>query len=194
MEGVGADNCVLYCMYISIWYVCIHQNAYNIQFYFTCWALDVLIPTVCGVIISLIMVPSIREWIFPPSKETLDSDVPSTRGPGTEEPESLDSLTGAPETHKGEAAEQEARNLIDSLATVAMESAAAKYGQAVVDEAPEQPLLGDSSEVIDAPETPNGEAPEDKTKKPMKKKVSHATDNLMRGLSDVTDLYEQFSK
>ncbi|KAJ5560575.1 hypothetical protein N7513_002974 [Penicillium frequentans] len=161
--------------------------------YFACWALDVLIPTICGVIISLIMVPSIRGWIFPPSKETLDSDVPSTKGSGTEQPESLDSLTGAPETHKGEAAEQEAKNLIDSLATVAMESAAAKYGQAVVDEAPEQPLLGDCSEVIDAPETPNGDAPEDKTKKPMKKKVSHATDKLMRGLSDVTDIYEQFS-
>lgn len=194
MEGVWADNCVLHRMYSPTWCACNHQDAYSIQVYFACWALDVLIPTICGVIISLIMVPSIRGWIFPPSKGTLDSDVPSTKGSGTEEPESLDSLTGAPETHKGEAAEQEAKNLIDSLATVAMESAAAKYGQAVVDEAPEQPLLGDSSDVIDAPETPNGDVPEDKTKKPMKKKVSHATDKLMRGLSDATDIYEQFSK
>ncbi|KAJ5638265.1 hypothetical protein N7490_008144 [Penicillium lividum] len=161
--------------------------------YFVSWALDFLVPTICVFFISLIMVPSARAWMFPSTPETLDSEVPSAKNPGMEQPESLDSLTGAPETHKGEAAEQEARNLIDSLATVAMESAAAKYGQAVVEDAPEQPLLGDGSEVIENPETPNADAPEDNTKKPMKKKVSHATNQLMRGLSDVTDIYEKFA-
>ncbi|KAJ5772587.1 hypothetical protein N7520_003116 [Penicillium odoratum] len=161
--------------------------------YFVSWALDFLVPTICVFFISLIMVPSARAWMFPPTPETLDSEVPSAKTPGMEQPESLDSLTGAPETHKGEAAEQEARNLIDSLATVAMESAAAKYGQAVVEDDPEQPLLGDGSEVIDNPETPNTDAIEDNTKIPMKKKVSHATNQLMRGLSDVTDIYEKFA-
>ncbi|KAJ5946934.1 hypothetical protein N7454_003773 [Penicillium verhagenii] len=161
--------------------------------YFTCWAFDILVPTICGVMVSMIMIPQVRAWIFPATTETLNSEIPSARNSVTGQPESLDSLTGAPEAHKGEAAEQEARNLIDSLATVAIESAATKYGQAVAEDAPDQPLLGDGSEVVDPIETPTGDTPEDKTKKPMKKKVSHATNQLMRGLSDVTDIYEKFA-
>ncbi|KAJ5919405.1 hypothetical protein N7466_010348 [Penicillium verhagenii] len=161
--------------------------------YFTCWAFDILVPTICGVMVSMIMIPQVRAWIFPATTATLNSEIPSARNSETGQPESLDSLTGAPEAHKGEAAEQEARNLIDSLATVAIESAATKYGQAVAEDAPDQPLLGDGSEVVDPMETPIVDSTEDKTKKPMKKKVSHATNQLMRGLSDVTDIYEKFA-
>ncbi|KAJ5570117.1 uncharacterized protein N7459_009547 [Penicillium hispanicum] len=163
--------------------------------YFASWALDLLIPAVLGLIIVLIMIPSIRTLLFPeltPSScSDASSDTRSTRG----QPESLDSLTGAPESHKGEAAEQEARNLIDSFATVAMESAAAKYGQTVLEEAPNVPAaITDGSEITQGPtEPPAGETPEDKTEKPMKKKVRHATDQTMSVLSDITDLYERFA-
>lgn len=140
------------------------------------------------------MIPPLRGVIFPALVEKVDSDASSQNSTAPGQPESLDSLTGAPENHKGEAAEQEAKNLIDSFATVAMESAAAKYGQTVVPEPTDQPLIGDGLNIEENPETPAGDAPEDKTKKPMKEKVSHGTDKLMRGLSDITDIYEQFAK
>jgi hypothetical protein len=153
---------------------------------------DLLVPTILGLVVSLIMVPPVRLLLFPGLAKTDDSTARSAKGAQTE---SEDSLTGAPENHKGEAAEQEARNLVDSFATVAMESAAAKYGQTVTEDGPDRHAITDSIETVEATaETPTGDAPEDKTKKPMRKKVLHATDSVMRILSDITDIYEKFAK
>lgn len=164
----------------------------NLQCYFAAWAVDLLVPTISGLVVALIMVPPVRQLLFPGLAKTDDSNgIIPTEG----EVQSEDSLTGAPENHKGEAAEQEAKNLVDSFATVAMESAAAKYGQTVPEDAPDRPALIESLEAAEAAAgTPTGDPPEDKTKKPMKKKVSHATDNVMRVLSDITDIYEKFAK
>ncbi|OQE29092.1 hypothetical protein PENFLA_c004G01036 [Penicillium flavigenum] len=159
--------------------------------YFVAWAVDLLVPTISGLVVALIMVPPVRQLLFPGLVKTDDSNGTS---PTEGEVQSEDSLTGAPENHKGEAAEQEAKNLVDSFATVAMESAAAKYGQTVPEDAPDRPALIESLEAAEAAAgTPTGDSPEDKTKKPMKKKVSHATDNVMRILSDITDIYEKFA-
>ncbi|KAJ5845822.1 hypothetical protein N7534_009491 [Penicillium rubens] len=159
--------------------------------YFAAWAVDLLVPTISGLVVALIMVPPVRQLLFPGLAKADDSNgIIPTEG----EVQSEDSLTGAPENHKGEAAEQEAKNLVDSFATVAMESAAAKYGQTVPEDAPDRPALIESLEAAEAAAgTPTGDSPEDKTKKPMKKKVSHATDNVMRVLSDITDIYEKFA-
>ncbi|KAJ5835445.1 hypothetical protein N7447_001471 [Penicillium robsamsonii] len=159
--------------------------------YFVAWAVDLLVPTICGLVVALIMVPPVRLVLFPDLAKTEGSNgSSSTEG----QVQSEDSLTGAPETHKGEAAEQEAKNLVDSFATIAMESAAAKYGQAVTEDAPDRPALIEGLEAAEAAAgTPTGDSPEDKTKKPMKKKVAHATDNIMRILSDITDIYEKFA-
>ncbi|KAJ5256735.1 hypothetical protein N7478_012839 [Penicillium angulare] len=160
--------------------------------YCASWALDLLLPVTFGVLVALIMVGPFRTLMFPayerkPRVSKRDKD-------STGQPESMDSLTGAPESHKGEAAEREAKNLIDGIATVAMESAAAKYGQTVVEETSERPLITNAIEVTDdTTEAPAEDAPEDKTKKPMKEKVSHGTDQFMRALSDITDTYERFA-
>lgn len=152
--------------------------------------MDLLVPTILGIVVALIMVPPVRLLLFPGLAKTDDSNGSSPPGG---QAQSEDSLTGAPENHKGEAAEQEAKNMVDSFATVAMESAAAKYGQTVTEDAPYTPALIENLEE-DAAGTPTGDSPEDKTKKPMKKKMSHATDNVMRILSDITDTYEKFAK
>ncbi|CAG8892135.1 unnamed protein product [Penicillium egyptiacum] len=159
--------------------------------YLVAWGVDLLVPTILGLVVALIMVPPARQLLFPRLVRTDDSNGSS---PTEGQLQSEDSLTGAPENHKGEAAEQEAKNLIDSFATVAMESAAAKYGQTVPEDAPDRPALIESLEAAEAADgTPTGDSPEDKTKKPMKKKVSQATDNVMRILSDITDIYEKFA-
>lgn len=124
-----------------------------------------------------------------------DSDASSVNSSSSGLPESHDSLTGAPENHKGEAAEQEASNLVDSVATMAMEGAAAKYGQTVVEDEPEVPAASQPLLVIEG--APGGlpeDAPEDKTKKPMRSKAAKGTDKAMRVVSDITDIYEQFAK
>lgn len=118
--------------------------------------------------------------------------------------ESHDSITGVSEEHKGEAAEQEASNLVNMVATVAVEGAAGKYGQGVAEsstetlaeEIPETPSMPGSTEVVPVTtEAPGENAPaEDKTEKPMKKKVFKATNQTMRVISDITDLYERFAK
>ena len=167
-------------------------NSNNLQGYFAAWAVDLLVPAMSGLVVALILIPPVRQLLFPGLAKT---DVPNGSSPTGGQFQSEDSLTGAPENHKGEAAEQEAKNLVDSFATVAMESAAAKYGQTVSEDAPDKPALIESLEATEAAAgTPTGDSPEDKTKKPMKKKVSHATDNVMRILSDITDIYEKFAK
>ncbi|KAJ5583056.1 hypothetical protein N7535_001676 [Penicillium sp. DV-2018c] len=159
--------------------------------YFVAWAVDLLVPTILGLVVALIMVPPVRLLLFPGIANAKDPNASRATGIQTV---SEDSLTGAPESHKGEAAEQEAKNLVDSFAAVAMESAAAKYGQTVTEEGPDRHAITDGIEATETPaETPTGDAPEDKTKKPMKKKVSHAADSVMRILSDITDIYEKFA-
>lgn len=154
--------------------------------------MDLLIPTFLSLLIALVMFPPIRPFLFP--EPTIDR---SRKGDELKkrQPESHDSLTGAPEAHKGEAAEQEAKNLIDSVAKVALESAAGKYGQTISDESTEDdPSVESLPNSAMIPDTPTESAPDDNTKKPIKKKVSHATDQAMRVLSDITDIYEKFAK
>lgn len=106
------------------------------------------------------------------------------------QPESHDSLTGAPEHHKGETAEQEAKNLIDSVASVAMETASGRYGQAVSDDTTAEAAEENEEQADPQPD----DAVEDKTKKPIRSKTARGTDKAMRVVSDITDVYEQFAK
>ncbi|KAJ6111449.1 hypothetical protein N7523_007510, partial [Penicillium sp. IBT 18751x] len=162
--------------------------------YFTSWLFDLLVPAILSLLVALIMFPPIRTMLFPMAPAKTNSDTSSVNSSTGDLPESHDSLTGAPENHKGEAAEQEARNLVDSVATMAMEGAAAKYGQTVAEDEPDvpatsQPLLAIES----APDGQPDEGPEDKTKKPMRSKAAKGTDKAMRVISDITDIYEQFA-
>ncbi|EYE98908.1 uncharacterized protein EURHEDRAFT_373989 [Aspergillus ruber CBS 135680] len=163
-------------------------------FYFVAWLVDLLIPALSGVLIALIIFSPVRSSLFPEPAE------PDAK-PGQHE--SHDSITGVSEEHKGEAAEQEASNLVNMVATVAVEGAAGKYGQGVAESStetlaegiPEAPSMPGSTEVVPVTtEAPGENAPaEDKTEKPMKKKVYKATNQTMRVISDITDLYERFA-
>lgn len=153
--------------------------------------MDCLIPVIMSTLIALALSRSVRPLLFPlPPAPPLDS---ASDDGGNQ---LHDSITGAPEAHKGEAAEQEAKNFVNSVANIAMESAAAKYGQAVMEPTSEEPTPPEPpAPEPSTPDTPgeNG-APADKTKKPMKKKIANGTDQTMRVLSDITDIYEKFAK
>lgn len=165
------------------------------QIYFVSWLLDLLIPTILSVMVALIMFPPIRPFLFPMESPKAESGTSNANDIPAAQPESQDSLTGAPETHKGEAAEQEAKHLIDTVANVAMESAAGKYGMAVTDDSLDKAFEQQQLEETEASAEPQGDdSSEDKTKKPIKSKAARGTDKTMRVLSDITDVYEQFAK
>lgn len=154
--------------------------------------MNLLVPTLLSVMMALIMFPPIRPILFPSAPVVKNTNSSAGKNGQTE---SQDSLTGAPETHKGEAAEQEAKNMIDSVATIAMESAAGKYGQTVAQDLDEIPPQSEGIDVVNSPEDAvPGILEEDKTKEPVRTKVSRGTDKAMRTISDITDIYEQFGK
>ncbi|GMF84831.1 unnamed protein product [Aspergillus oryzae] len=111
---------------------------------------------------------------------------------------SHDSVTGAPEKMKGEAAEQEASNLIASAATVAVGSVAGKHDQGTPEGAPMEDSVPDAmhtvAEAADAQTAAHGGVPDsthDKTREPMKETVLNGANIGMRIMSDITDIYEK---
>jgi uncharacterized protein DUF3292 len=79
-------------------------------------------------VLTLITVPRSRGILFPPAPLALvDSKSGGVHKPTSGVLASHDSVTGAPENHKGEAVEQEASNFVSSIASVAISSAAGKY-------------------------------------------------------------------
>lgn len=168
------------------------------KIYFASWAADLLIPMTMSLFIALVMFPPIRPFLFPAPPPQPPANDSTSNASANEQPESQDSLTGVPENHKGETAEQEAKVLLDSFATMAVEGAAGKFGYPLDEETAESSTALVSAPPIDiTPETPEAAADksaEEKTKKPMKKKVSQGMDKAMRVVSDITDIYERFAK
>jgi hypothetical protein len=159
--------------------------------YFVAWFWDLIVPVTAGVLVTLILLPSTRQLLFPPVTNSGNGS-DANAGDGA----MRDNLTSAPETHKGESAEQEATLLVNNIASVALESASGKYGYTVSNDDPagisEPDIVGAGAITSDALiETP---LVDEKTKKPMKKKISKATVQTMRVIGDITDIYEQFSK
>ncbi|OQE12844.1 hypothetical protein PENFLA_c061G06503 [Penicillium flavigenum] len=107
-------------------------------------------------------------------------------------------ITGAPEKFKGEAAEQEASNLVVSFASVAVGSAVGKHDQGVPDDAPLEEHVPDAMDIVantaDAQSAAHGKVPadsHDKTRQPMKQSVMNAANSSMQVIGDITDTYEK---
>ncbi|CAL5867521.1 uncharacterized protein PFLUO_LOCUS1740 [Penicillium psychrofluorescens] len=167
--------------------------------YSIAWMLDFLAPTCFAVLIALVIYPPCRPLLFPPAPIAL---VDKTTG-GIQKPKagvlgSHDSITGAPEKFKGEAAEQEASNLVASVASVAVGSAVGKHDQGIPEDAPLEGVP-DAMEIVsdtaDAQSAAHGKVPldsHDKTRQPVREAVMSAADLLMQMVSDLTDTYEKF--
>lgn len=160
-----------------------------VQGYFIAWLLDVVIFTLSGLLIALILCPPLRRALFPgasPASTDLENSTPG-------DPRTQDSIIWTSERHKGEAAEREAQNLVNNVATIAMKSATGKYGQAVPEDAEEVAEPESLADVVDAAEGLD-ESVTAESQKPMKRKVANATDEIMRTMNDITDTYEKFCK
>ena len=152
--------------------------------------------------IALILYPPCRSQLFPPAPIALvDKDTGGVQKPKAGVLGSHDSITGAPEKFKGEAAEQEASNLVASVASVAVGSAAGKHDQGVPEEAPLEGTVPDAMEIVantaDAQTAAHGKEPSnahDKTRQPMKQTVMETANMAMDVVSNITDIFEKFQK
>ncbi|KAH8424100.1 uncharacterized protein LDX57_001857 [Aspergillus melleus] len=176
-----------------------HRTSAFCAVYFVAWVLDILAPTFFCFLLALAIYPPCRTKLFPPAPIALvDVNTGGVQKPAANVLGSHDSITGAPEKLKGEAAEQEATNMITSVASVAVGSIAGKHDQGTPEDAPLEASVPDATDIIsdtaDAQATAHGQVPEeshDKTRQPMKEKVLNGANDLMRILSDIIDTYEK---
>ncbi|KAJ5582433.1 hypothetical protein N7535_001053 [Penicillium sp. DV-2018c] len=164
--------------------------------YLLSWALDLLVPTILATVIVLVVYPPSRPVLFPPAPIALvDKDTGGVQKPKAGILGSHDSITGAPEKFKGEAAEQEASNLVTSIASVAVGSAAGVPEDA---DAPTEDNVPDAMDIVantaDAQSAAHGKVPSDshdKTRQPMKQSVMDAANLAMQVVGNITDTYEK---
>ncbi|KAJ7488228.1 hypothetical protein FB451DRAFT_1529386 [Mycena latifolia] len=170
--------------------------------YLLAWLLDLLVPALVALTLVLIVYPPARALLFPPAPLALVDPVSG----GIQKPRagllgSTDTATGAPENHKGEAAEAEAAHLVTSLASVAIASASGKHPQS---EAPHDgavhDIVPDPTEIV-AGATEARAKSEVKPTKPAHVKAKVPTETavwmmfrpILHGIGDVTDTYERFA-
>ncbi|UNI15981.1 hypothetical protein JDV02_002462 [Purpureocillium takamizusanense] len=166
--------------------------------YVVAWLLDLIIPTLTAFVIVLVLYPSSREICFPPAPPALiDSKTGGVQKPKAGVLATDDTLTGAPEKHEGEAVEQEAHSLVNSIATqVAISTSAGKHPQG---DPHDDSTAPDPSQITEglssAKEKSDGKEPSathDKTKKPVSQAVWNKARPTMHLIADFVDTWERF--
>ncbi|KAJ5384545.1 hypothetical protein N7517_002456 [Penicillium concentricum] len=197
---VGFTNCIKHVARLRSWKEP-RRTAVFCTVYFLSWLLDLLMPATLLTLIALVVYPPCRSLLFPPAPIPLvNKDTGGVQKPKAGILGSDDSITGAPEKFKGEAAEQEASNLVAGVASVAVGSAVGKHDQGVPDDAPLEDDVPDAMEIVantaDAQTAAHGKVPEDshdKTRQPMKQSVMDAANVSMQVVGDITDTYEKMA-
>lgn len=174
----------------------------NQKVYFAAWLLNILAPVFFAALIALVIYPPCRSMMFPPAPIALVDKETGVQNPKAGVLGSHDSITGAPEKHKGQAAEQEASNLVSSVASVAVGSAVGKHDQGIPDEnVGTEKTVPDAMDVVvdsaDAQSAAHGNVPSDshdKTREPMRDSVMNGANMAMQVINDISDTYEKFGK
>ncbi|ORY61026.1 uncharacterized protein BCR38DRAFT_526516 [Pseudomassariella vexata] len=171
--------------------------------YFVAWTFDFITPLLAATVIALIIYPPVRAYLFPPAPISL---VNSSSG-GVQKPiagvlGSVNSATGAPENHKGEAVEQEASNFFNAISSICITGATGKHpqsdphtdengpGNAVPDPA------GIAMGAADAKDVAAGGTLSkqfDKTKVPIENLMWTQMRSVMHGIADISDTWERFA-
>ncbi|KAK8238233.1 hypothetical protein HDK90DRAFT_411877 [Phyllosticta capitalensis] len=171
--------------------------------YYTAWAVDMLVPLHGLTLIALILSPPLRDMLFPPAPMALvDAKTGTLQKPKAGVLGSYDSVTGAPENHRGEAVEQEARNFVNSLASIVLSSVSGKHPEKdshsdSEDESPQDVTPDPTAIAIgaaDAKSKASGTAPAadfDKTKVPMDTMLWKNMRPTMFVIASVTDAWER---
>ncbi|KAM6532500.1 hypothetical protein FSOLCH5_001923 [Fusarium solani] len=138
-----------------------------------------------------------REICFPGAPPSLiDPKTGGVQTPAAGVLASDDSVTGAPEKHKGEAVEQEAHSFVTSLSTIVVSTAAGKHPQTDPDEdsaAPDPTQL--TEDVTDAKQKTGGNRTgieHNRAKKPVSDAVWAKARPTMHLIADFVDTWERF--
>ena len=178
------------------------STANFLKAYFIAWILNLIMPSMLLTLIVLIVYPPSRSFLFPPAPIALvNSKTGGIQSPKAGVLGSHDSITGAPEKHKGEAVEKEASNFVSGFASIALSSAIGKHDQ----ENPESDSIGSSvpdptamaTSGADAKAASGGGIPttkHDKTKQPMEDAMWSKMRPIMHVVNDVADGWERFAK
>lgn len=171
--------------------------------YFGTWAIDFLVPTIITFLMILIVYPPARTYCFPTAPIALiDSKTGGIKKPTAGVLGSDNSLTGAPEKHRGEAVEQEAANFVTGFTSIAISSATGKHPDGGTDEAKSGSLESRAPDptnfamgAADAKDKAAGGEPNavhDKTKEPMSAAMWSKTRPVMHAIGDISDGWERF--
>lgn len=126
------------------------RTAWFCAAYFLAWYKDVLTPTILTLLLTLVMVPSSRTVLFPPAPlAAIDTSTGGVKKPLAGQLGSKDSITGAQEQFRGEAAEKEADHFVTGLSTIAVSVAVGKEGQGVGSSSPAEET-NSTGEIVDA--------------------------------------------
>ena len=159
-------------------------------------------PLMLLTFIALIVYPPARTFLFPPAPIALvDSKTGGVQSPKAGVLGSHDSLTGAPEKHKGEAVEKEASNFVSGFASIALSSATGKHDQGNPESDPIDSSVPDPTRMAiagaDAKDASGGGTPttkHDKTKQPMEDAMWSKMRPIMHIVGDISDMWERFGK
>lgn len=158
-------------------------------------------PLLFTTLIVLIVYPPSRAFMFPPAPLALvDSKTGGIQSPRAGVLGSHDSLTGAPERHRGEAVEQEATNFVSSFASIALSSATGKHEQGDPESDSINKSVPDPTQMAlsgsDAKDSASGSSrPEhDKTKQPMEVAMWTRMRPVMHVIGEISDGWERFAK
>ncbi|MCJ1335180.1 hypothetical protein MMC09_000447 [Bachmanniomyces sp. S44760] len=167
--------------------------------YFIAWVLNLIVPLMFSTVVVLIVYPPSRNIMFPPAPIALvDSKTGGVQSPKAGVLGSHDSVTGAPEKHKGEAVEQEANNFVSGVASIALSSATGKHEQGDPESDPLDATVPDPTNMAtvgsEAQGSTNGAlAHHDKTKQPMEDAMWTKMRPTMHIIGDVADGWERFA-
>lgn len=154
-------------------------------------------PLLFTTITILILVPPARDLLFPPAPLALiNSKTGGVQSPRAGVLGSHDSVTGAPENHKGEAVEKEASNFVAGIGTIAVSSATGKHGTDVDEDASSPDPTRIASAGADAQTAASGGAvskTHDKTKQPMEDAMWAQMRPVMHTIGDIADGWERFA-
>ncbi|PFH55772.1 hypothetical protein XA68_17646 [Ophiocordyceps unilateralis] len=166
--------------------------------YATAWLYDLLVPTLAAFAMTLILHPRSRAVCFPPVPPALvDAKTGGLQKPAAGILASRDSMTGAPEKHRGEGVEQEAHNFINTLSTVAISATIGKHPQGDPHEdtkAPDPTRLADGA--ADVKDKTNGHQPNgmhDQTREPVSRAVWSKARPAMHLVGNLVDTWERFA-
>ncbi|KAI0094314.1 hypothetical protein BDY19DRAFT_901530 [Irpex rosettiformis] len=183
--------------------------------YFAAWWFNAILPFLLATITVVVVDPPSRKLLFPPAPLALLSGMAgNVQNPKAGTLGSKDSLSGAPEAHKGEAVEQEARHFVSGIANLAISTAAGKgpgddgNGNAIAGgEAEGQGETKSATAIEGAVPDPvnvvtgvteskhlaSGDvAAEDPAKKPVQDTMWQKMRPLMRILTNIADTWERF--